>query len=68
MFVIAGCLVPEALNLGKDPVCFKAGGQLLDGGIDYLGNSGFIHAQNASAILFQILMGTIEAWRWNVTN
>jgi len=70
MLAIVGCLVPEALNIGKDPVWFKAGGQLFEGGIDYLGNPELIHAQNAFAIVFFqiLLMGTIEAWRWNITN
>ena len=72
MLATVGFLVPEFLAKFSgvqfaEPVWFKAGYGLFEGGIDYLGNPDLIHAQNAAIILGTqlILMGAIEAWRWN---
>jgi len=75
MLGIVGCLVPELLAkvsgapLPGEGVWFKAGAALFDGGIDYMGNPGLIHAQSAAAIIFfqVVLMGAIESYRWNMT-
>ena len=64
-----GCLVPELDQSGTpQPVWFKAGAQIFaEGGLDYLGQSGLIHAQSivAVAAVQVILMGQAEAFRAN---
>ncbi|KAG1677456.1 hypothetical protein FOA52_001912 [Chlamydomonas sp. UWO 241] len=62
-----GCIIPEIDQSGSpQPVWFKAGAQLFaDGGINYLGQEGLIHAQSGVAIVVcqVILMGQAEAFR-----
>jgi len=65
-----GCLAPELLaGAGfdiKEPVWFKAGGEIFEtGSIDYLGNPGFVHAQSLVGIFCAqaVLMGCVEAYR-----
>ena len=64
-----GCLIPELDQSGTpQPSWFKAGAQIFgEGGINYLGQEGIIHAQSIIAIaaVQVILMGQAEAFRAN---
>nr|BCD44945.1 light-harvesting chlorophyll a/b protein Lhcbm07 [Codium fragile] len=70
MLGTVGCLTPEILTKYgnvelQSPVWFNAGAQIFNGGIDYVGNANFIHAQSIFAILGVqvILMGLCEGYR-----
>ncbi|KAI8473383.1 MAG: light-harvesting chlorophyll a/b-binding protein LhcbM4 [Monoraphidium minutum] len=68
-----GCVVPEFIAKSNPAmpaggVWFKAGGAIFqDGGLNYLGNPGLIHAQSITATLAVqvLLMGLIEGYRVN---
>ena len=54
-----------------EPVWFKTGAQIFsDGGLNYLGSEGLIHAQSILAVLSiqAVLMGVAEACRASNTN
>lgn len=69
MLGIVGCVAPEfSASEFANPdyaVWFKAGAAIFDTGIDYIGQSGFVHAQSILAILaFEVvLMGLAEKYR-----
>ena len=70
MLGIVECIYPEYLAAHGvpigEPAWFKAGaGIFADGGLNYLGNSGFIHAQSILAVFLcqVLLMGGAEAYR-----
>lgn len=67
MLGVVGCVGPEITGGAMEPNAWFNQGALIfqDGGLDYLGNPGLIHAQSILTVLAcQIfLMGGIEAYR-----
>uniref|UniRef100_UPI00406D5241 LHCI-1 n=1 Tax=Euglena gracilis TaxID=3039 RepID=UPI00406D5241 len=70
MLGLVGCLVPEVfgnLGIAQLPAWYDAATVANTSNLDYLGNPNLVHASNVSFIALStlLLMGPVEAWRWN---